>query len=70
MFKLIDTEKTIGLKMKGTTRVYPSPSILSDIKSIREEIIIEEDMVFLIISPGFEKSIKSLTLTNGEIIDI
>ncbi len=35
-----------------------------------QEIIIEEDMVFLIISPGFEKSIKSLTLTNGEIIDI
>ena len=42
MFKLIDTEKTIGLKMRGTTRVYPSPSILSDIKSIREEIIIGE----------------------------
>lgn len=42
MFKLIDTEKTIGLKAKGSTRVFPSPSILSDIKSIREEIIVEE----------------------------
>ena len=44
LFKLIDTEKTIGLKMRGSTRVYPSPSILSDIKSIREEIIIEESL--------------------------
>ena len=75
MFKLIDTEKTIGLKMRGTTRVYPSPSILSDIKSIREEIIIGESSGVtegdqIRFSPQFEASERAGAWFGDVIADI
>ena len=35
-----------------------------------QEIVIEKDDIFIIISPGYESSIKSLTLNNGAVSDI
>ena len=35
-----------------------------------QEIIVEGDEVFLIVSPGYESSIQSITLINGERSDI
>ena len=35
-----------------------------------QEIIVEGDEVFLIVSPGYESSIQSITLINGERNDI
>tara|TARA_B100000902_G_C26834580_1_gene680384 strand:- start:123 stop:509 length:387 start_codon:yes stop_codon:yes gene_type:complete len=35
-----------------------------------QEIIIEKDEIFIVISPGYESTIKSLTLKNGEVSDI
>lgn len=44
--------------------------IYSVTSTTNQEIIIEKDEIFIIISPGYESSIKSLTLNNGEVSDI
>ena len=44
--------------------------IYSVTSNTNQEIIIEKDEIFIIISPGYESSIKSLTLNNGEVSDI
>ena len=74
MFKLIDTEKKIALK-HGTTRVYPSPSILSDIESIRREIIVQASYGVkegdrIVISPKFPYETRPGAMFADVIADI
>ena len=44
--------------------------IYSVINKSNQEIIVEGDEVFIIVSPGYESSIQSITLINGERNDI
>ena len=61
--------------MRDSTRVYPSPSILSDIKSIREEIIIEESLGVkegdkILFSPKFQAPLRQGSWFGDVIADI